>query len=222
MEHESPLGVVRFRQVRRLILPLVILSMLMSGCAPGTTAAGESGATATRPAESEPAMTAPAPQPATLAPGGTGVETVRHGSLDFCFSYPQGYTLLPFGESVEVVGPQSGSVPEPGLMWIDVSDAQGRTAEDVANEELSYVAGLNPPRYTVLLGGEEAVVLDGMPGQYLVRRVYIVHASKLIIPTFSPYGSDNAFANDQMEALYAAVTSSWVWISSGAACPAGN
>jgi hypothetical protein len=222
MEHISPPGAVHFRQVRRLTLPLAILSMLMSGCALGSTLAGESGATATQPVQSEPATTAPTPQPATLTPGGTGVETVRQGSLDFCFSFPQGYTLLPFGESVEVVGPHSGSGPEPGMMWIDVGDAQGRTAEDAANEELSYVGGSNPPRYTVLLGGEEAVVFDGMPGQNLVRRVYIVHAGKLIIPTFSPYGSDNAFANDQMEALYAAVTSSWVWISSGAPCTPGS
>jgi hypothetical protein len=196
--------------------------MLIGGCAPGSTLAGEGGATATQAVESEPTTTAPAPQPATLTPGGTGIETVRLGSLDFCFSYPQGYTLLPYGESVEVVGPYSGSGPEPGMMWIDVSDAQGRTAEDVADEELSYVAGLNPPRYTVMLGGEEAVVLDGMPGQNLVRRVYIVHAGRLIIPTFSPYGSDNAFATSQMEALYAAVTSSWVWISSGAPCTPGS
>jgi hypothetical protein len=142
--------------------------------------------------------------------------------LDFCFSYPKGYTLLPYGESVEVVGPQSGSVPEPGMMWIDVSNAQDRTAEDVADEELSFVAGLNPPRYPVMLGGEEAVVLDGMPGQNLVRRVYIVHGGRLIIPTFSPYGSDNAFANEQMEALYAAATSSWVWISSSEPCTPGS
>ncbi len=222
MEHRSPLGAVHLRQVRRLTLSLVILSMLIAGCALGPTLAGEGGATATQPVESEPTTTAPAPQPATLTPGGTGIETVRLGSLDFCFSYPQGYTLLPYGESVEVVGPYSGSGPEPGMMWIDVSDAQGRTAEDVADEELGYVAGLNPPRYAVMLGGEEAVVLDGMPGQNLVRRVYIVHAGKLIIPTFSPYGSDNAFASDQMEALYAAVTSSWVWISSGAPCTPGS
>ena len=201
MEHISPLSAVHFRQPRRLTLSLVALSMLISGCTLGSTLAGGSGATATQPVESQPATTALAPQPATLTPGGTGVETVRLGALDFCFSYPKGYTLLPYGESVEVVGPQSGTVPEPGMMWIDVTDAQGRTAEDVADEDLSYVAGLNPPRYTVMLGGEEAVVLDGMPGQNLVRRVYIVHAGVLIIPTFSPYGSDHASANDQMEVV---------------------
>jgi hypothetical protein len=222
MDDRSPLGAVHFRRVRRLTLSLVVLSMLTSGCTLGSTLAGGGGTTATQPVELEPTATAPAPQPSTLTPGGTDVETVRLGTLDFCFSYPKGYTLVPYGESVEVVGPQSGSVPEPGMMWIDVSDAQGRTAADMADEELSYVAGLNPPRYTVRLGGEEAVVLDGMPGQNLVRRVYIVHAGRLIIPTFSPYGSDNASANDQMEALYAAATSSWVWISSGAPCTPGS
>jgi hypothetical protein len=196
--------------------------MLTGGCALGSTVAGESGAIATQPVELEPATTAPAPHPETLTPDGAGMEAVSLAGLDFCFSYPKGYTLLPYGESVEVVGPQSGAVPEPGMMWIDISDAQGRTAEDVADEELSYVAGLNPPRYSVLLGGEEALVLDGMPGQNLVRRVYIVHAGKVIIPTFSPYGSGNAGANEQMEALYAAVTSSWGWTSSGATCTPGG
>ncbi len=222
MEHISPLGAVHLRRVRQLTRSLVVLSMLTSGCTLGSTLAGGSGATATQAVESEPTTTAPAPQPGTLTPGGTGLETVSLGALDFCFSYPKGYTLLPYGESVEVVGPQSGTVPEPGMMWIDVSNAQGRTAEGAADEELSYIAGLNPSRYTVMLDGEEALVLDGMPGQNLVRRVYIVHAGRLIIPTFSPYGSDNAFANDQMEALYAAVTSSWGWISSGATCPPGS
>lgn len=222
MEHISPLGAEHFRQVRRLSVPLAVLSILLCGCALGPTLAGESGATAAQPVALEPTTTASAPQAASQTPGGTRVETVRNGPLDFCFSYPQGYTLLPYGESVEVVGPQSGAVPEPGMMWIDVSDAQGRTAQDVADEELGYVVGLNPPRTTVMLGGEEAVVLDGMPGQNLVRRVYIVHAGKLIIPTFSPYASDNALADDQMETLYAAVTSSWVWISSGAPCTPGG
>jgi len=222
MAHLSPLGAVHFGRVGRLSLSLVVLSMVTSGCTLGSTLAGGSDAIATQAVESEPTSTAPAPQPATLTPGGTGVETVSLEALDFCFSYPKGYTLLPYGESVEIVGPQSDSVPEPGMMWIDVSNAQGRTAEGVADEELSQAAGLYPPRYTVMLGGDEAVVLDGMPGQNLVRRVYVVHAGTLIIPTFSPYGSDNAFASDQMEALYAAATSSWVWISSGAPCPPGS
>jgi len=222
MDHESPLGAVHFVRVGRLSLPLIVLSMVTIGCTLGSLLPGGSGATATQAVESAPPTTAPTPQPATLTPGGMDVETVRLGPLDFCFSYPKGFTLLPYGESVEIVGPQSGTVPEPGMMWIDVSDAGGRTAEEAADEELSSVAGLNPPRYTVMLGGEEAVVLDGMPGQNLVRRVYIVHAGSLIIPTFAPYGSNNALANEQMETLYAAVTSSWVWISSGASCTPGG
>lgn len=211
MEHRSFLDAVPFRWLLRLTPSLVLLSMLTGACTLGSMVAGEAGPTADGPVVLEATTTAPGPGPATLMPGGAGGEIVRIEPLDLCFSVPQGYTLLPSGESVQVVGPHSGSGQQPGMMWIDVSEAQGRTAGAAADEELGSVAGIDPPRYSVVLGGEEAVVLDGMPGQDLVRRVYIVHAGKLIIPTFSPYGSNNAFANDQMEALYAAVTSSWVW-----------
>lgn len=222
MEPVSPSHAWHIGQLLRRILPLAILGTLTSGCLLGSTPEGGSGATATIPSEAQPTTAASPPQTATVAPGASEAEAARVGSLDFCFSFPKGYTLLPYGESIQVVGPQSDSIYEPGMMWIDVSDARGRTAEDVAEEELRSVDGLNPPRSIVMLGGEQALVLDGMPGQNPVRRVYLVHGDKLIIPTFAPYGSANALANDQMESLYAAVTSSWVWISSGAPCSPGN
>jgi hypothetical protein len=68
------------------------------------------------------------------------------------------------------------------------------------------------------MGGEEALVLDGMPGQDLIRKIYIVHNGLLYTLNFSPYQSDNEIANTQMETLFASVTSSWVWTSSGKSC----
>lgn len=136
--------------------------------------------------------------------------------------YPEGFTQQTNDGQVEVVGPYSGSGPQPGLGWVDATDAQGRTAQDVADEEVKAVGGLDPPRSTVMLGGEEALVLDGMPGQDAVRKAYIVHEGKLYTLTFSPYRSENTTANAQMETVYASVTSSWVWMSSGKPCPAGN
>jgi hypothetical protein len=62
-----------------------------------------------------------------------------------------------------------------------------------------------------MLGDEQAVVLDGMPGQDLQRRVYVVHEQTLYVLAFMPTRSENIVANDQMEALYNAVTSSWTW-----------
>jgi hypothetical protein len=113
-----------------------------------------------------------------------------------------------------------GTGPDPGLLWVDVAAADGRTAQGVADEEVAADPGLNPPRSTLTLGGEEAVMLDGLPGQDAVRRAYIVHDGKLYTLTFSPYKSGRA-ADSQMETLYATVAPSWVWISSGTACPTG-
>ena len=105
------------------------------------------------------------------------------------------------------------------MVWIDATDAQGRSAQDVADEEVNAFGG-SPPRSTVVLGGEEALVLDGMPGQDPIRKVYIVHDGLLYTLSFSPYRSENATANAQMEMLFASVTSSWVWMSSATPCPA--
>jgi hypothetical protein len=66
-------------------------------------------------------------------------------------------------------------------------------------------------RSTVMIGGEPAVVLDGMPGQDFQRRVYVVHQKTLYVLAFMPTRSENKVANDQMEVLYNAVTSSWTW-----------
>ena len=76
---------------------------------------------------------------------------------------------------------------------------------------MTYAAGMNVGRWTVMLDGEQAVVLDGMPGQDFQRRVYVVHQQTLYILAFMPTRSENKAAGDQMEALHAAVTNSWAW-----------
>jgi hypothetical protein len=76
---------------------------------------------------------------------------------------------------------------------------------------MTYAAGVDVGRWTMTLGGEPAVVLDGMPGQDLQRRVYVVHQQTLYVLAFMPTRSENKAANDQTEALYTAVTSSWAW-----------
>ena len=66
-------------------------------------------------------------------------------------------------------------------------------------------------RSFVTLDGEDAVVLDGMPGQDFQRRVYVVHDQTLYVLAFMPTRSGNQTASDQLEALYASVINSWTW-----------
>jgi hypothetical protein len=76
---------------------------------------------------------------------------------------------------------------------------------------MTFASGVDVGRWTVMLDGEQAVVLDGMPGQDLQRRVYVMHQQTLYILAFMPTRSENKAADDQMETLYAAITNSWAW-----------
>ena len=199
---------------RKLVPIFFVLSGLVSSCSivpPSTPAIGKV----------EPLQTAvadvftPAPQVLESTPVQTSVndtaELFSSDRLGLCFSYPQGYAQIPYNDAVEIAAPDLPVTDTKGLFWLEISNSYNRTAEVIADQEMTYVAGLNPGRWTVTLGGEQALVLDGMPGQDLVRRVYIVRQQTLYILTFSPTRSENKTASDQMEALYAAVTSSWAW-----------
>ncbi len=139
------------------------------------------------------------------------MEFFSRDQLGLCFSYPQGYTQVPYYDAVEIAAPDLPGSEVKGLFWFDIRDPNNLTAEEVADKELAEVAGLSADRWSVTIGGEQAVVLDGMPGQDLLRRVYFVHEQTLYILTFSPTHSENTAASDQMEGLYDAITSTWEW-----------
>ncbi|RPI68198.1 MAG: hypothetical protein EHM38_08790 [Geobacteraceae bacterium] len=159
----------------------------------------------------------PTPQVLESTPDQTSVnDTVELASSDsdrlgLCFSYPQGYTQLPSTDIVEIIAPDLPGTDTKGLFWIEISDSYDRTAEKIADEDMTFAAGVDVGRWTETLDGEQAVVLDGMPGQDFQRRVYVVHEQTLYVLAFMPTRSENKVANDQMEALYNAVTSSWTW-----------
>ena len=200
---------------RKLFPVIFILSGLVSSCSiePPSTPAVDM---------VEPPQTAvadvftPTPQALESTPAQTSVNDTAEllssdsDRLDLCFSYPQGYTQLPYNDSVEIVPDLPGSDVR-GLFWLEISDAYDRTAEVIAEQDMTYAAGLDVGRWTVTLDGEQAVVLDGMPGQDLQRRVYVVRGQTLYVLAFMPTRSENKAASEQMEALYDAVTSSWAW-----------
>ena len=203
---------------RKLFPIIFILSGLVSSCsiAPPSTPAVDM---------VEPSQTAvvdvftPTPQVLESTPAPTSVnDTVELLSSDsdrlgLCFSYPQGYTQLPYNDSVQIVALDPPGSDVKGLFWLEISDAYDRTVEKIADQDMTYAAGLEVGRWTVTLDSEQAVVLDGMPGQDLQRRVYVVRGQTLYVLAFMPTRSENQAASDQMEALYDAVTSSWAWSS---------
>jgi len=164
----------------------------------------------------------PTPQALENTPGQTGVndtaELFSSDQLGLCFSYPQGYTQTSSNNTVGIVAPfLPGAGDTAGRLSLEISDSYNRTVERIANEDMTYAVAQqgvpleNLGRWTITVGGEQAVVLDGMPGQDLQRRVYVVHEQTLYILAFSPTRSENKAIGDQMEALYTAVINSWDW-----------
>jgi len=43
-----------------------------------------------------------------------------------------------------------------GLFWIETSDSYNRTAEEIADQEMTYATGVDVGRWTLTLGGEQA------------------------------------------------------------------
>jgi hypothetical protein len=208
--------------IRKLVPIFFILSGLVSSCRtvpPSTPAVGKV----------EPPQTAvadvftPTPQVLESTPAQTSVSDTAElfasdsDRLGLCFSYPQGYTQLPYNDAVQIAAPDLPGTDTKGLFWLEISDSYNRTAEKIADEDMTYAVAQqgvpleNLGHWTVTLYGEQAVVLDGMPGQDLQRRVYVVHQQTLYVLAFMPTRSENKAASDQMEALYTPVTSSWAW-----------
>ena len=212
---------VLFLSPRKLVPIFFILSWLVSSCT--TTAPTNPVIETVEPLQ--PTM-AEVFTPTTQVPEITPTETSENDTaqvfssepLGICFSYPQGYTQVPYNDTVEIAAPMLPGTDTRGLFWLEISDAYNRTAEVIADQDLTNLASSNVGRWNVTLGGEQALVLDGMPGQDAVRNVYIVHDQTLYILTFSPTRSENGAASVQMEILYAAVMSSWAW----SPCPASK
>ena len=79
------------------------------------------------------------------------------------------------------------------ITWINVDEASGRTAGEVADAE---IASLGPDfkieRTDLTIDGEPAVLMDGLPGQDIVRKVVVVHNDLLYTLSFMPWDKNAA------------------------------
>ncbi len=188
------------RKYSQICWVLLVASMLF-GCTLTSTS------TQTAVAETPQVLESP---PAQTSENDTA-ESFSNDQLGVCFSYPKGYTQVPGDNTVQIAAPYLADSNVNGLFWLEISDSYNRTAEVIADQDLTTATGLGVGRWEVTLGGEQAVVLDGIPGQWLQRRVYVVHQQTLYVLVFWPTRSENKAASVQMETLYAEVMNSWAW-----------
>ncbi|MBK7452998.1 MAG: hypothetical protein IPJ46_04545 [Anaerolineales bacterium] len=132
----------------------------------------------------------------------------RNDNDGYCFLHPSYSTSL---TGLIVINPHTNSGGDiPGDAWVSIQTetAGNRTAAQVADERIASVgAGFNITRKDVMVDGEQAVLVDGLPGQDSTRYVFIVHNNRLYTFEFAPW-YPNAATPTPLENLYSTVMES--------------
>jgi hypothetical protein len=116
-----------------------------------------------------------------------------------CLLIPAAYTLFNPNPSEFVIAKDSLlNVTEP-RMSLSIVNAGARTLEQFAADIVAAMPGFDIKQSTMPIAGSDAIVLDNVPGQDLLRRVLFAHNGKLYDLTFSP--ADHA----QLETFYQSI-----------------
>ncbi len=135
----------------------------------------------------------PTPMVASDCPSVTqGTQLLTNEESGYCLLYPDGYTPvdpLP-GEVCFVPGDTSMECHSANLI-IEMENANGRTPSQIADELIAEAEtagpGIEIQRTDLTVSGEQAVMLEGVPGVDASRIVVLVHADRLYRLMFVPW-----------------------------------
>lgn len=171
-----------------VLLTLLVTALFVAGCARLGGATAEAG---------------PCPAPAA--------ETALHLNerLGYCLLYPDSYVVeARDGGDVVVIGSVMNHTDP--RFDIVVEEAGGRTADEAADAEVAGLPlGLETKRSALSFGGEEAVVLDNVPGQEIGRLVFVVHGDRLYRLLFTHMSPDLGETYTRAENVYTVVANSF-------------
>ena len=153
--------------------------------------------------------TAPDAQPVPDSDGESNyfLNTLR----GYSFSHPAHYDVGVYDEDGIALFVGSLLNVEAPRLDVVVEPARGSDAATIADQTAAGFPDLELARSSLTLGGEQAVVLDGVPGQDLSRIVIAVHNERLHKLTFRPVDPDNVALMAELEALYEEVTDSYTF-----------
>jgi hypothetical protein len=143
----------------------------------------------------------------------SGTELLRVEEHGYCLLYPSGYSIeRPNPEETALVVGSLLDVSNPRL-YIKVTDAEGRTLEQAADAVVADFPGFEIARSSATIGGQDAIVLDGVPGQDISRQIVIVRDGRMYRLTFVPASEDAGEVYTRMEQFYQMVLDSLSFIA---------
>lgn len=134
-------------------------------------------------------------------------------SAGYCLLYPADYTVENTGDgAVNLVRGSLMNHIDPRVS-IEVSDAAGRALAEIADAlAAEYAAGFDVQRAATTVDGEEALMLDNLPGQDFNRRVVVLHNGRLYSFFFTPLGETDE-ARTAFESFYQSVIDSFRFVA---------
>lgn len=157
--------------------------------------------------------------PATVASdpeSSTGCPLPTDGTLLFadevrgyCLLYPESHMVLQLesGNTEIVVGELMNHI-DPRVS-IYTEELAGRTIEQVVDEFLAGYEGFEIEQTALTVAGEQAILLDGIPGQDYYRMVLVAHDGSLYRLQIFPYDENLVDTFTQAEGLYALAVDSF-------------
>jgi hypothetical protein len=141
----------------------------------------------------------------------TGTKLLTNDTDGYCLLYPE--TASVNAQHLIVLNPNNNPGDVPGDAWvlIQVEPATGRTAAQVAEAQITAVGqGFNITSFPIQVNGDEAVVVDGLPGQDSNRQLFVVHGDRLYTFSFAPWypTAPTTGQATPLEALYTMLTQS--------------
>ena len=106
----------------------------------------------------------------------------------YCVLYPAEYST-DFPQQI-VINPATDGGEKIGDAWLYIftADASGLTASQIVDDHIAALPrGLNITRFEMEVDGEQAVVVDGLPGRDSGRNVFIVHNDRSYNLIFMPW-----------------------------------
>ncbi|MDX1689250.1 MAG: hypothetical protein R3248_14805 [Candidatus Promineifilaceae bacterium] len=208
---------------------LFLFPLLLAPCAgseegaPTPTVTASPAPTAT--AASGEGETAGLDLPSTCRQQEGGRFTYVNYTAGYCLQYPASFhvgDVLPEGApNVENIlglyGPAYDDSLEPlraGMSIVVVGPAEGRTLQQVVEEAVvSAGSEAEIARRPARLGGEAAVILDGMPGRTENRKVLAIHEDTVYEVTVYPTGDEFPEVAGDVALVWQAVLSSFTFLS---------
>lgn len=141
-----------------------------------------------------------------------GAHQLVNAAQGICFLYPDIYDVFQGADGSLTLYVRSLLNTEAPFASIQMEALNGRSIQEVVPDYPSDSDLATSSFLTIDLGGEQAMVLDNLPGQDINRRVIAIHNGRVVDIMIARIGEEYGEVGQQAEMLYQMMTESFQFI----------